>query len=55
MVIQTGGPESGDQLCKDDSPWVVSYEVTDVAGNVGTCSFSIQVLEYAKSSHQAEL
>ncbi len=44
--IQTGGPLSGTELCKDDSPWTVSYEVSDVAGNVSTCSFDIQVLEY---------
>ena len=24
-VIQTGGPLSGDELCKDDSPWTVTY------------------------------
>ncbi len=47
VVVQTGGPMSGDELCKDDSPWTVSYEVVDVAGNVGTCEFNIEVLEYA--------
>ncbi|HRW76639.1 MAG TPA: hypothetical protein P5563_12090, partial [Saprospiraceae bacterium] len=46
-VIQTGGPLSGDELCKDDSPWTVSYEVADASGNVSTCSFNIQVNEYA--------
>ncbi|MCB9312051.1 MAG: T9SS type A sorting domain-containing protein [Lewinellaceae bacterium] len=46
-VIQTGGPLSGDELCKDDSPWTVTYEVADVAGNVATCEFNIEVLEYA--------
>ncbi|MBK7342786.1 MAG: hypothetical protein IPJ06_06530 [Saprospiraceae bacterium] len=46
-VIKDFGPDSGAELCKDDSPWVVQYSAEDVAGNVGTCSFSIQVLEYA--------
>ena len=32
------GPDSGAELCKDDSPWVVQYSAVDVAGNVGTCA-----------------
>ncbi|MCF8238762.1 MAG: HYR domain-containing protein, partial [Saprospiraceae bacterium] len=47
MVMKDFGPDSGDELCKDDSPWIVQYSAEDVAGNIGTCSFEIQVLEYA--------
>ncbi|MBP6184103.1 MAG: T9SS type A sorting domain-containing protein [Saprospiraceae bacterium] len=46
-IIQTGGPISGTELCKDDSPWEVSYRVEDSSGNEAECSFTISVLEYA--------
>ncbi len=46
-IIQTGGPLSGTELCKDDSPWEVSYRVEDSAGNEAECSFAISVFEYA--------
>jgi uncharacterized protein YrzB (UPF0473 family) len=41
------GPESGDYLDYHDGPWTVTVDVTDVNGNVSTCSFSITMNEYA--------
>ena len=46
-VTQIDGPLSGEELCKDDSPWTVTYEGFDAQGNRGECSFTIEVNEYA--------
>jgi hypothetical protein len=46
-VTQIDGPDSGEELCKDDGPWTVTYEGFDAQGNRGECSFIIEVNEYA--------
>jgi hypothetical protein len=45
-IVQISGPESGEEFCKDDSPWEVVYEATDGSGNTATCSFDIEVRDY---------
>jgi hypothetical protein len=47
VIVQTGGPLSGEELCYEDGPWVVSYETEDIQGNVGTCEFTIEILPFA--------
>ncbi|MCO6486349.1 MAG: hypothetical protein J5I41_11305, partial [Saprospiraceae bacterium] len=46
-VTQIGGPLSGEELCKDDTPWTVTYEGFDASGNRSECSFTIEMYEYA--------
>jgi hypothetical protein len=40
-VVQVGGPTNGSELCKDDSPWTVTYQVADTQGNTAQCSFTV--------------
>jgi hypothetical protein len=44
---QTAGPETQTYLDYHDSPWAVSVSATDASGNIGACSFSITMNEYA--------
>jgi hypothetical protein len=40
-VVQVGGPVNGSELCKDNSPWTVTYQVADTQGNTARCSFTV--------------
>ncbi|MEZ4964946.1 MAG: proprotein convertase P-domain-containing protein [Saprospiraceae bacterium] len=44
--VLLSGPASGDELCKDQSPYTSTYIATDAAGNTSTCSFTITLAEY---------
>ena len=41
------GPASGDYLDYHDSPWSTEWKAVDVNGNTTTCSFTIEMFEYA--------
>ncbi|MBK9335867.1 MAG: hypothetical protein IPM98_04525 [Lewinellaceae bacterium] len=43
VLTQTVGPDNGSELCKENSPYTIQYQVADAAGNSATCSFSITV------------
>jgi hypothetical protein len=45
-VVKVSGPDSGDEFCKDDSPWTVVYRATDGSGNSSSCSFDITVRDF---------
>jgi hypothetical protein len=46
VVTKISGPDSGDELCYQQSPWEVVYEAEDAAGNTAQCSFTIDVLNF---------
>jgi hypothetical protein len=45
-ITKITGPDSGDELCYQQSPWEVIYEAEDAAGNTSRCSFDIAVLNF---------
>ena len=45
--VLVSGPASGTYLDYHDGPWSVTWDVTDVNGNLSTCTFTITMEEYA--------
>jgi hypothetical protein len=43
---QIFGPAPGSELCIEDSPYEIGYQVTDAQGNTATCSFTVSVNEF---------
>ena len=50
IVTQISGPVLGEYLTYADSPYSYEFSATDASGNVTTCSFEIELLEYVPSS-----
>ncbi|MFN0016099.1 MAG: hypothetical protein ACKVU2_16270, partial [Saprospiraceae bacterium] len=46
QIVQTTGPANGSEFCKENSPYTISYQVADAAGNTATCSFKITINSY---------
>lgn len=50
VVTQTGGPVSGTTFERNTTT-TVSYQAEDVNGNISTCSFNIQIIEFEPTSY----
>ncbi|MEZ4931401.1 MAG: hypothetical protein R2788_04620 [Saprospiraceae bacterium] len=49
-VVQTMGEPSGTELCADPGTYTNSFESVDAKGNIGTCSFNINIIEYQNAT-----
>lgn len=51
IFVQLSGPESGDFLDKENSPYTVVYEGTEMDGNIINCTYTITVQEYEPTNN----
>ena len=51
VFVQVAGPMNGDFLDKENSPYIVTYEGTEMNGNVLICSYMITVEEFETSNN----
>ena len=52
-VVQTAGPLSGTVVAV--GTYTITYTATDAAGNVGTCSFTVMVMDTEKPTFDADI